>query len=313
MNRHLLTRVFAGRPVAVVLAAGLALALVVGALDYLTGVELSLSIFYLLPIALVVWYGPRWAGFSLSVVSTAIWLVADAATGHTYSHWLIFVENAVVRLGFFVITASLLATVRTHLRREQLLARTDGLTQVLNGWAFTEICETLLQLAARHRHPLALAYIDIDDFKTINDSEGHSAGDAVLQAVAATLTRSIRSSDLVGRLGGDEFAVLMPETGRHGAQAAFGKISRTLRQDAEERGWAVGFSIGVAIFRTAPASVDDALKAADRLMYRVKQEGKNNVLYEEQPINSAGGGEGPQPYSQPGTSEQRVMRALSGR
>jgi len=313
MNKHLLTKAFGDRPVALVLAAGLALALVVGALDYATGVEFSLSIFYLLPIALVAWYGPRWAGFLLCALSTGTWLVADAASGRTYSHWLLLVENGVVRLAFFVITASLIMTLNTHLRREQLLARTDGLTQVLNGWAFAEICDTLLRLADRHHHPLAVAYIDVDDFKTVNDTQGHSAGDALLRAVAATLTRSVRSSDIVGRLGGDEFAILMPETGRHGAQAAFGKISRALRQEADDRGWAVGFSIGVALFRTPPASVDDALKVADMLMYRVKQQGKDSVLYEELPGNSAGGADERQPYPQPGTSEERVIRALSGR
>ena len=313
MKTHLLARAFANKPPAFVLAAGLALAALVGALDYVTGLELSLSIFYLLPIALVAWYAPRWAGFGMCAVSTAMWLVADYAGGFTYSHWLMLVENAAVRLGFFLITASLLVILRTHLTRERLLARTDDLTHVLNGRAFGEVCGRLLELAARHHHPLALAYIDIDDFKAVNDTQGHSAGDRVLQGVAAALSRSLRCSDVVGRLRGDEFAVLMPETGRHGAEAAFGKIDRALNSEAEQHGWPVGFSIGVALYRTPPASLDEALKMADALMYRVKQHGKHSVLYEEQPVALPGKGGGRQPYPQPGTSEQQVVRALSRR
>ena len=313
MKTHLLTRMFGGRPAAVVFSAGLGLVLLVGALDYLSGAELSLSILYLFPIALVVWYGPWWAGFSLCVVSTATWLIADAATGSAYSHWLLLVENGVVRFGSFVIMASLLATLRTHLRREQLLARTDGLTNVLNGRAFGEICETLFQLAARYRHPLAIAYIDIDDFKTVNDSEGHSAGDALLQAVAAILAGSVRSSDIVGRLGGDEFAVMMPETGRHGAEAAFGKISRALRQEAEERGWAGGIQHrGGAVPRGSGIGGRGA-EGRRRLDVPGQATGQERRALRGPPAVTSSGAEERQPYPQPGSSETRVMRALSGR
>ena len=313
MRKHLLTRAFANRPSAFVLAAGLLLAALVGGLDYLTGVEVSLSILYLLPIALVAWYAPRWAAFTICLVSTAMWLVADYAGGYTYSQWLILVENAAVRLGFFLIVGSLLVSLRTQLGRERLAMGTDELRNVLNGQAFAEVCGRLLRLAGRHRHPLTVAYVAIDDLKAVDDSQDQLAGDTPLQTVAATIVRSIRRSDVVGRLDGDRFAVLMPETGRHGAQAAFGKIDRLLKNEADQHGWPVSFSIGVALFRTPPASLDEALEMADDLMSRVKQQGKHSVLYEDQVVSLLAKGNGRHPYPQPGTSEEQVTRALSGR
>jgi diguanylate cyclase (GGDEF)-like protein len=311
MKARSLHRVLARRRPATVFAVSLGVIASIGALDYITGYELSLSILYLAPIALASWYGPRWAGVCAGLAASAAWLAAD--TGHPYSHWFFRPENAVVRLGIFALAASLLTVLKTRLEHERLLARTDGLTGVLNGQAFCEVGGRLLELAARHRHPLALAFIDIDDFKVVNDNQGHSAGDELLQVVAANLARGVRSTDVVGRMGGDQFAVLMPETGHHGALAAFGKIQRALEQEVESGGWPVGFSIGVALFRVAPASLDDALRAADRLTCQVKQQGKHSVLYEDQPVPLPSVAGQRQTYEQPGSSEQRVVRAFNGR
>ncbi len=276
-----LTRLLAGRSTVQLIATGFALSGLIGAIDYLTGFELSLSILYLIPVGLVSWYGPRWAGFLICGVSALMWLAADSAAGHPYSRWVMPIENAAVRLGFFLVTTHLLDTLRARLRREEILARTDGLTQVLNARAFTGVSERLLRLAERHRHPVALAYIDVDNFKAVNDTQGHSAGDRVLLTIAGTLARCIRSTDVLGRMGGDEFAALMPETGYAGAHTAVAKIHEELVRESAAHNWPIGFSIGVAVFPAAPPTVDEALKAADGLMYRVKQTGKNGVLCEE--------------------------------
>ncbi len=279
-----------GRPPAVVIAVGLILAGLVGVIDYFTGFEFSISVFYLMPVGLVAWYAPRWAGFLLCGVSALIWLAADFAAGYIYSNWFLPIWNTGVLLGFFLSTAYLLDLLRARLRQEEILARTDSLTQVLNGRAFTELSERLLRLAERHRHSVALAYIDIDNFKAVNDHEGHSSGDRVLQTVAATIARCIRSTDILGRMGGDEFAVFMPETGHAGAQTAFSKIHGELSHVAADRNWPIGFSIGVALFANAPSSFDEALKIADSLMYHVKQTGKNDILCQEQTVVAGNAG-----------------------
>jgi diguanylate cyclase (GGDEF)-like protein len=292
VNLKLTTKLLGGRSPVAVLAVGLALAGLVGALDYFTGVELSLSIFFLMPVGLVAWYAPRWAGFLLCGFSALIWLAADFAAGVPYSQWHMSLVNAALRFGFFLAVAYLLDLLRARLRQEEILARTDSLTQVLNGRAFTELSNRLLRLAERHQHPVALAYIDIDNFKAVNDQGGHSSGDRVLQTVAGTIARCIRSTDIVGRMGGDEFAVLMPETGHAGAQTAFSKIHGELSRVAADRNWPIGFSIGVALFANAPPSFDEALKIADSLMYHVKQTGKNDILCREQTVVAGYAGQG---------------------
>jgi diguanylate cyclase (GGDEF)-like protein len=284
VNWTLITKLLGGRSPVVVFAVGLALAGLVGALDYFAGIELSLSIFFLMPVGLVAWYAPRWAGFSLCGISALIWLAADFAAGMPYSQWHMSMVNAALRFGFFLAVACLLDLLRTRLRQEEILARTDSLTQVLNGRAFTELSERLLRLAERHQHPVALAYIDIDNFKAVNDTHGHSSGDRVLQTVANLISGCVRSTDIVGRMGGDEFAVLMPETGQAGAKTAFSKIQEELERAATDHNWPIGFSIGVALFPNSPPSLDEALKIADSLMYRVKQTGKNDVLCQEQAV-----------------------------
>ena len=161
------------------------------------------------------------------------------------------------------------------------MARLDGLTGVMNGHAFEEGAQTILRIAARYGRPTVMGYIDLDNFKSVNDTLVHAEGDHVLRTVASILSKSVRSADLIGRLGGDEFAILLPETTCSGAATMFKNLREGLLKEARERVWPIGFSIGVAVFRTVPSSVDEAIKLADALMYRVKNGGKNNILLEE--------------------------------
>ena len=262
----------------------LSLAAVAGAawLDHVTTHAISLSIFQLLPIALATWYAPPPLGSLTALIAVALWLYHALFHAHVHEPtWVVF-WNAAVRITFYLLFARLLGGLKSALRRERNVARIDGLTWILNVRGFHEACERLFQLAARHHRPTTLAFIDLDGFKRVNDVRGHAAGDRVLQDVAATLTAHTRATDVVGRLGGDEFAVFMPETGFAGARTAFAKIQQELRLMAAAEGHPVGFSIGVAVFPSAPPSVADAIKVADALMYRVKTSGKNHLICAEQ-------------------------------
>lgn len=205
----------------IIVAICLVLVGLVGVADYLTGYELSFSIFYLVPIAIVSWYVGRGTGLSISFVSAVAWLNMDLLAGHQYTHGAIPFWNAAVRLGFYTLTVYLLTTLRFHLELEKTLARVDNLTGVLNRRAFEQEGQRLLSLALRNGYPITLAYIDVDNFKTVNDTYGHSEGDRLLRATAETLNRSVRSHDLVARLGGDEFALLLPVTDQQGAGQVF--------------------------------------------------------------------------------------------
>lgn len=264
-----------------VMAVSLVLVVVLAVMDHTSGYEVSFSIFYLVPVALATWYGRRCLGILISTVSAIAWLIVDSTAGHHYSQAIILFWNASIRLGFFIITALLLAKVRFQIENERRLARLDGLTGIMNGRAFKEEVQTILSIAARYGRPSIMGYIDLDNFKSVNDTLGHAEGDRVIRMVASILSESVRTTDLVGRLGGDEFAIFLPETTFSGAATMFENLRKRLLKEVKEHTWPIGFSIGVAVFITAPSSVDKAVKLADALMYSVKNGGKNNILFKE--------------------------------
>jgi two-component system, sensor histidine kinase LadS len=148
---------------------------------------------------------------------------------------------------------------------------------VLNARAFSERLNQELDRNRRYPHPLALLYMDLDNFKVINDTHGHQTGDAVLRLVADAMRSSVRQADIVGRLGGDEFAVLMPETDAQLADAAAKRLVVGLRNVFKGTP-NVTASIGVVSCTATDASTDDLLRRADQAMYDAKKMGKDRVV-----------------------------------
>jgi diguanylate cyclase (GGDEF)-like protein len=253
----------------------------IGSLDHLIGYEVSFSIFYLFPVCFSAWYLGQKSGFILCLISAVTWLVVDFTSGHKYSHMVIPFWNASVRLGFFVLVVVLLVRLKNSLESHASLAELDGLTGLLNARTFKNRCDTHFLLSARNQRPVTLAYIDLDGFKGVNDSLGHSVGDEVLRAVADTLAKRLRASDISARLGGDEFSILLPDTDYSGAQTFINGLHENLVELAESHHWPVGFSIGVAVFQSPVTSPDQAIRIADALMYQVKHAGKNSVRFEK--------------------------------
>jgi diguanylate cyclase (GGDEF)-like protein len=149
-------------------------------------------------------------------------------------------------------------------------ATTDPLTGVFNRRGFNESAERELRRARRYGHEMALAWVDIRGLKAVNDSEGHAAGDRLIQQVAVLLSQSARAHDLVGRMGGDELAVLLAEQSAAGADA----MSRRFREQVPQHRAALGLTtawdvtIGTASFPEDGDTLDELLKAADRRMYQ---------------------------------------------
>ena len=172
-----------------------------------------------------------------------------------------------------------------HLARQLTeQAHLDGLTGVLNRRHLETVLEQEFSRAAHLNRPLSVAFIDLDDFKRINDDHGHLAGDEVLQAFASHLQEQLRARDTVARFGGEEFVVLFPDTNE---QLALEVVQRVLRNIAvtpmaEVDGSAlhVTFSAGVATHGDYErfANVQDLLKAADDVLYRSKHQGRNRVI-----------------------------------
>lgn len=264
---------------------GLEFALIgaIGVIDFITGYEIGFSLFYVIPISFAAWFMGRGRGIAASVVSSFVWLGADIASGHVYSHPLIPIWNSLIRLSFFFIISFLLSALKNALEREKELARTDYLTGAVNSRFFFELLQMEIDRLQRYQHPFTLAYVDLDNFKTVNDRFGHPTGDRVLVTVVGFAKKHLRKIDVIGRLGGDEFALLLPETDHESARAALAKLRGGLLEEMRQNNWPITFSIGVLTCTAAPPETGVLVKMADALMYSVKHESKNAIKYAAYP------------------------------
>jgi diguanylate cyclase (GGDEF)-like protein/PAS domain S-box-containing protein len=184
-----------------------------------------------------------------------------------------------------IVSASVIArdvTERRHYEeRLRYLAEHDPLTDLLNRRRFEEELSNELARAQRYGLRGAVLCLDIDNFKTVNDSAGHAAGDALIVKTATVLRERLRSTDVVARLGGDEFGVLLPEAAHAEGRAAAEQLLDALRNAmvaVEGQAFHVTASIGVALFESQHANAEDVLVDADLAMYEAKSRGRDQVV-----------------------------------
>lgn len=256
----------------------LALLIAIAVADDVTGDQVTLSVLYMFPVIIATWAFGVEAGLIVSVASATLIAVVGFHSGHPFSHAGYFLINVASALFSFVLVTVLASRLRRALDRERTLARTDFLTGIANRAAFYEVVGREIERQRRYQRPFGLAYIDCDNFKAVNDSLGHHAGDDLLRSIGAVLGAGLRRTDFVARLGGDEFAVLLPETDAQQAQSVMQTLHTALIRAMAERHWTVGFSVGLASFARIPESADAALRVADGLMYQVKSDGKGKML-----------------------------------
>ncbi|MBI2807858.1 MAG: diguanylate cyclase [Planctomycetes bacterium] len=257
----------------------LALVAIIALLDLATGPELSFAIFYLVPIALAAWWGGFAQGILFSVACAVGWHFVEAADGSTFTP-AIQLWNGTARFGIFIITSSLLSRLRLSLYLEKKLARSDPLTGAVNGRTFYEKFSLTIEHALRANQPLTLAYIDLDQFKWINDNLGHPVGDRLLCDLVRVVQENTRAIDLLARLGGDEFALLLTDCGEADARATLERIRERFVQETRKKKWPVTLSIGAATFSTPARDIDSLVRKVDELMYRAKKAGKNRVVHQ---------------------------------
>lgn len=258
---------------------GLFFVAVLGVIDYLTG-DFSLTLFYLLPVFIGAWFVNKWAGLAICFLSGAvIILVRKLPPITSFDSSAMSVWNTSMEICFLVIMNYMFAILKKELNIEKALARTDHMTGALNRRSFMELAEYEINQSRRHKRPITIAYIDLDNFKAVNDSLGHHAGDLLLRTVVRILLENHRSTDVVARIGGDEFSVLYPETMAEAASEVLAKVREKLLDAMQANEWPVTFSIGAVTYTSPPASAEAMLREADAKMYEVKQTGKNMVAH----------------------------------
>jgi diguanylate cyclase (GGDEF)-like protein len=232
--------------------------------------------YYLLPILLAAWL----CGQRITAIVTALSLAANLlvtyralpADAPAWEAVVAYASTLIVLAGFALLAVGMRG-VFLRLERER---NTDALTGLRNRRSFLEIATYELAASARRGTMVSLASIDLDDFKRVNDTLGHAAGDRLLVEIAEGLRRTFRGSDCIGRIGGDEFAVLLPGAGGTEAAAILEKLEASLQPVFGRFGDLAGMSVGLVSTPPRGSMTVDALMAsADERMYATKRKSKS--------------------------------------
>ena len=260
-----------------IFAIGMAVVAGIAAFKVTVGHDIPVADFLLIPVAITGWLVKARAYAYLAAFSTAGVSVVIATTGQAQAPVAAALAAAGVRFALYLIVLALLGGIRQMQQAREQEARTDYLTGAANARAFEEAAASEIERSRRYGQPLSLLYLDVDDFKSVNDTYGHAVGDSVLAELSQVIRCCVRSNDLVARLGGDEFAVLMPEANRFAARAVARRVLDEVGRVTARDGRAVRCSVGVASYLSPPASVDALIRDADTLMYRAKEQGKDRI------------------------------------
>ncbi len=204
-------------------------------------------------------------------------IVNRRKSGEAYPEWLTINRVGGDLDSYYVAVFSDISTLKESQKKAQYLATHDELTGLPNRSVFYDRLQLAMASARRHEHLVAVVFLDLDDFKTINDTLGHDVGDALLVETARRLEGLLREVDTVSRLGGDEFTIILPDMSLMGAEHAAKRMLEALGRPVvvEEHRLFITASIGVAFFPDDGRDATSLIKAADMAMYRAKDNGRN--------------------------------------
>jgi diguanylate cyclase (GGDEF)-like protein len=190
---------------------------------------------------------------------------------------------ALATIGLAILAAAgalmVILMMRTS-HRQSTLARTDSLTGLYNRLGFDELASRELVRSRRNATSVTLMSFDLDGFKQVNDGRGHAAGDDLLRAVGQAIRGAVREIDVAGRLGGDEFAVLLPDNRAEPAERAAERVRRAIMRALSRQDWPITLSVGAVTADNADITIDEMMHLSDKLMYAVKNDGKNGMKHE---------------------------------
>ncbi|MEO8380651.1 MAG: GGDEF domain-containing protein [Acidobacteriota bacterium] len=269
---------------------------VIAAVDYATGMAVVISVLYFIPIIAAGWILRPARAVSVALGATLAWLAADVAWRASGEPQAIRIWNAAAGVATLAAVTFLVQWARREhgallaanrqldlaLARETEIARTDALTGLPNARALSETLARELARSRRSATPLSLLYVDLDDFKEVNDRYGHAAGDDLLRRVGDTLGSVLREGDLAARIGGDEFVVLLTGSSMQAAKEVAARIVAGVAADSRRYPDApASASVGVVHYaRSFPAGAGEMLSRGDAVMYAAKHDGKGRVAAE---------------------------------
>lgn len=252
---------------------GVTMVVLTGLADRTSGGHTSVLALYAVPVAFVGWKAGRWPGLAVAGVAGLAWLVARSTSLPLPDATLIW--NALNRAAIF----GFIAVVSALLARWSFLADTDTLTGLLNRRAFVDRLRKAAVRAERLETSVVIVFLDLDDFKTVNDRFGHATGDAVLVKTARAIEAAIRAGDVAARFGGDEFAALLWRSSASDAERVGKRLLEGIREafSAAKETAGTCASVGMVFFPTFPSDHRAALAQADAAMYEAKRGGKGRM------------------------------------
>ena len=195
-----------------------------------------------------------------------------------YVHLTYFWFGFIVFLLIMVLIISIvqLKKIKYLSKKLEYMAYYDKLTNIFNRRKFRDILDEFVNFSKRYKSPLSLIFLDIDDFKKVNDTYGHEVGDFILKEVVNVAKKSLRKSDVFGRWGGEEFLILLPNTDVNGAKMVAEKIRKSI-EDYDFNGLKITISLGVTQLKIDD-TIEKFVNRADMALYQAKKEGKNRVI-----------------------------------
>lgn len=258
---------------------GFSTAILIFASDAMLPLGVAAGVPYVLLVLLSLMTQRSWDAVGMAIIGSLLTIIGYFISEPGGIHYMALVNRGIA-LAVIWATCIVMVIHFSSLAELKTMAILDHLTGLHNRHYFFIQAERILKGWARYKTPVTLMLIDMDDFKKINDTYGHDAGDQVLKHVADTLKQCLRDVDVIARIGGEEFVVLLPSTAIDAGNVVAEKVrsvieNKTLTYQQQEI--KVTVSIGVVAAGRRQQLIGDLLKAADKLLYLAKDRGKNYV------------------------------------
>jgi diguanylate cyclase (GGDEF)-like protein len=241
--------------------------------------EIIFSLLYIIPLSLTLWFSNRIFSIIVFVIIIFYYLTINIIYIRSLD---LFIIDVILKVFCFIYIFVLLIIRKNLFIKEQKNARTDKLTNVLNRFSLYEKLSYEINASRRNKFPLTVSYIDLDNFKSINDNKGHKEGDKLLMHFTSEIAGNLRQTDYISRLGGDEFFLVLPNTVIENSKILLNKLYMNINEMFIRFNWnEVSMSMVCCFSHENIPDFDKIISIADKEMYNIKTSGKNDIRYNE--------------------------------